>query len=102
VDRAQETHAVEHGHLQVGQDHVERLVREDGEGGLAVRRVRHRVAGALEVLGERARHVDLVLDEEDACAHAAVGGTSLWQGHGSSTVNVVPTPISLATRTSPP
>jgi hypothetical protein len=38
---------------------------------LAVRRVLHGVAGALEVLGERARHVQLVLDEQDAGARVA-------------------------------
>src|SRR6266566_3190738 len=69
VHGAQKGHAVHHRHLQVGQDDVEARLAEAGERRLAVRRVLHGVARALEVLGERARHVDLVLDEEDAGLH---------------------------------
>ena len=72
VQGPQELHAVHHRHFEVRHDHVEQALAEPGERRLAVRRVFHRVARALEVLGERARHVGLVLHEEDARTHRAV------------------------------
>ncbi len=69
VHGAQQVHAVHHRHLEVGQHDVEGDAREARERGLAMRRVLHLVSRSLEVLRQRAGHVELVLDEQDARWH---------------------------------
>ena len=103
LQAAQQLHAVHHRHVEIGDDDLESRRGELVERLLSVAGDRDRVAAPGEDLGEGARHVRLVLDEQDArsvACHPAAASAVSWPV-GSSMVNVVPTFGVLATRISP-
>ena len=78
---AQQRHAVQARHLEIGQHQVERLAREQARRGLAVGRLHHAQALALQHLGDEAADSFLVVDDQDAFHdHSFPGAPCLRQG----------------------
>src|SRR3989304_5512159 len=84
-------------HAEVREHHVVILALERGQGLGAARHGGREAALALEVAGEQAHHLGVVVDDEDAGLHAGASVAS-----GIHTVNVVPCPTRLSTPMSPP
>ena len=108
LDRAEERHAVEDGHLEVDEDHVIRMFLGHGESLVGVLARAHLVTLFGQQQCATLAHDLLVIDHQDRPVfHVDLAASTLGQvvqclSSGSVIVNVVPSPGVLSTAMLPP
>src|SRR5258708_4037300 len=109
LDLAQQSEPVHSGHVDVGQDDDQlrpNALAQHAERSLARAREMQHVEAlshfATEALAKQLRHVGLVVDDQNADAHAGVLAAAAGPTLGRRTVNSVKRPCSLSTVIVPP